>query len=105
LKFESVKNEFEKIFSKKKRKAFTPSPLSFLRKPAQPFLLLFFLSARVDFQAAGLLPARAAAHAGPTLSLPPAQHCAPSSFATSHWQVGCGEWKRSFEGQQSCNYT
>jgi hypothetical protein len=88
LKFESSKNEFEKNFFSKK--AFTPSPLSFLPKPAQPFLLLFFLSARVDFQAAGLLPARAAAHVGPTFSLPPAQHCAPSSFATSHWQVGPG---------------
>jgi hypothetical protein len=86
LKFESLKNEFEKNF---KKKAFTPSPLSFLPKPAQPFLLLF-LSARVDFQAASLLLAHAAAHVGPTLSRLPAQHCAPSSFATSHWQVGPG---------------
>jgi hypothetical protein len=40
LKFESLKNEFEKNL--KKRKTCAPSPLSFLLKPAQPLSSFFF---------------------------------------------------------------
>jgi hypothetical protein len=60
LKFESLKNEFEKNLKEKKRKP-SPSPLSFLLNRPNPS----FLSAREGSQASGLFPRALAARSGP----------------------------------------
>jgi hypothetical protein len=85
LKFESLKNDFEKSFKKENLLFFfSPSPLSFLFQPAH----LLFLARNEQ----GRRPSFPM-HSGPGWpSLLPAGPALPPpfSFAGGHWQVGPG---------------